>query len=202
MKSLVKEPEQTRRKILRAAFEEFYKNGFQAGSLNHIVDSAGATKGALFHHFKDKAELGYAVVSEVVRPYFKQHWMDPLANSIDPIADLKRVFGNRPSDAAGPVRLEQGCPLNNLALEMSPLDERFRQCIERVYVEWRECLEAALGRGVKSGKVRKDVSPRNVSAFIAAAHAGIMGMAKNAQSRELMRQANEELVCYLDGLKP
>src|SRR5206468_947271 len=38
----------TRRKILRAAFEEFYKNGFQGGSLNNIVDAAGVTKGALF----------------------------------------------------------------------------------------------------------------------------------------------------------
>src|SRR5207248_495841 len=128
-----KAPQDTRRKILRAAFQEFYKNGFQGGSLNHIVDVAGTTKGALFHHFKDKAELGYAVVTEVIRPNFKARWIDPLASSIDPIADLKSVLENREADRSGPVRLEQGCPLNNLALEMSPLDEGFRQCVEKVY---------------------------------------------------------------------
>ena len=56
-----RKPENTRRKILEAAFAEFYKNGFQGGSINHIVEEAGATKGALFHHFKGKNDLGYAV---------------------------------------------------------------------------------------------------------------------------------------------
>jgi AcrR family transcriptional regulator len=54
----------TRLKILQAAFDEFYKWGFQAASLNHIVESARATKGALFHHFKGKNKLGYALLDE------------------------------------------------------------------------------------------------------------------------------------------
>src|SRR6266566_3876469 len=47
-------PEDTRRRILKAAFGEFYRNGFQGGSLNRIVEGAGTTKGALFHHFEGK----------------------------------------------------------------------------------------------------------------------------------------------------
>src|SRR5213080_3862919 len=74
-------PENTRGKILQAAFDEFYKNGFQGGSLNRIVDEARTTKGALFHHFKGKKDLGYAVVREVIHPHFKQQWSDPLAHS-------------------------------------------------------------------------------------------------------------------------
>src|SRR6266508_2430271 len=88
----LRKPENTRRKILEAAFAEFYKNGFQGGSINHIVDEAGATKGALFHHFKGKNDLGYAVVEEVIRPLIKARWLDPLASSSDPIADLKRTL--------------------------------------------------------------------------------------------------------------
>ena len=56
-----KAPEATRRKILEAAFAEFYANGFQGGSLNHIVEVAGTTKGALFHHFDSKQQLGYTL---------------------------------------------------------------------------------------------------------------------------------------------
>jgi TetR/AcrR family transcriptional regulator, transcriptional repressor for nem operon len=40
----------TRDRILQAAFEEFYRNGFQGGSLNHIAEKSGATKRALFHY--------------------------------------------------------------------------------------------------------------------------------------------------------
>jgi len=200
--SAIKAPGDTRRKILHAAFEEFHKNGFQGGSLNHIVDVAGTTKGALFHHFESKSDLGYAVLEEVVQPYLKALWFDPLANSIDPITDLKRVLQHFAKECGQGGHLEKGCPLNNLAQEMSPLDENFRKRIEKVYTAWRESLETAFARGIKAGKVRKDISPRNVAAFIVAAQAGLIGTAKNSQSQELMKRAGEAFFDYLDSLKP
>src|SRR5204863_3757638 len=87
-----KAAEATRQKILLAAFAEFYKNGFQGGSLNHIVETAGTTKGALFHHFAGKQELGYAVVDEIIRPIAAHRWLDPMVDSTNPIAELKRAF--------------------------------------------------------------------------------------------------------------
>src|SRR5438046_3871933 len=158
-------PEATKQRILQAAFEEFYQNGFQGGSLNHIVDEAGTTKGALFHHFEGKNELGCAVVEEVIQPLIKARWLDPLANSIDPIADLKSTLRQFVKDEVENGRLVQGCPLNNLAQEMSPLDEGLRKRIEKVYVEWRECLVAALSRGIKWGRRRKAVAARNMEGF-------------------------------------
>ena len=191
-----------RGRILTAAFEEFYRNGFQGGSLNQIVAEAGATKGALFHHFGSKMVLGYAVVEEVIAPHMKARWLDPMVQSIDPVTDLKRTLARFMKDEVESGRLVQGCPLNNLAQEMSPLDEGFRRRIEEVYGAWRECLEAAFARGIKASKVRKDISPRNVAAFVVAAQAGIIGTAKNSQSEELMKQAGAAFFGYLDSLKP
>ncbi len=195
-------PENTRGKILQAAFDEFYKNGFQGGSLNRIVDEARTTKGALFHHFKGKKDLGVAVVREVIQPDFKQQWSDPLANSTDPITDLKRIFRQGAKRKIADGGLVHGCPLNNLAQEMSPLDEKFRQSLEKIYVAWRETVAAAFARGIKAGKVRKDVSPRKVAAFIVAAQAGMAGTAKNSQNEELLLQMSHALFDYLDSLKP
>src|SRR6266851_1826350 len=200
--TVTRTPENTRGKILEAAFDEFYKNGFQGGSLNRIVHRAGATKGALFHHFKGKKDLGYAIVREVIHPRFNQQWSDPLAHSTDPITDLKRIFrqGAKREIAGGGLVL--GCPLNNLAQEMSPLDEKFRQSLEKIYVAWRETVAAAFARGIKAGKVRKDVSPPKVAAFIVAAQAGMAGTAKNTQDEELLLQTSQALFDYLDSLKP
>src|SRR5579859_6426610 len=78
----VKAPEATRRKLLDAAFAEFYANGFQGGSLNHIVAAAGATKGALFHHFDSKQDLGYAVVDERIGPLLLERWLSVLEQSV------------------------------------------------------------------------------------------------------------------------
>ncbi len=197
-----KAPEETRSKILFAAFQEFHKNGFQGGSLNHIIDSADTTKGALFHHFAGKDQLGYAVLEEIIEPHLREQWFDPFAKSNDPIADIKRTVQHCTAKCRQSGVLEKGCPLNNLAQEMSPLDENFRKRIEKVYAAWRDCLETAFARGIKAGTVRKDVSPRNVAAFIVAAQTGIIGTSKNAQSEELMKRAGEAFFEYLDSLRP
>ena len=200
--TVTRDPENTRRKILKAAFDEFYRNGFHGSSINRIVGQAGTTKGALFHHFEDKNDLGYAVVEEVVFPEMKQRWLDPLADSVDPIAALKKTMRQfaREEDTNG--RLIQGCPLNNLAQEMAPLDEGFRRRLEKIYSAWREALEAAFARGIKAGTVRKGISPPRVAALVVAALEGIMGTAKNAQSEELLTKAGQGLFDYLDSLKP
>ena len=197
-----KAPEETRRRILSAAFEEFHRNGFQGGSLNRIIEEAGTTKGALFHHFEGKNDLGYAVVEEVIRPQIKATWLDPLADSIDPIADIKRVLREYAKDWQNSGDMVQGCPLNNLAQEMSPLDEEFRIRTNKIYIAWQEGLAAALARGIKAGSVRKNISPRSVAAFMVASLCGMIGAVKNSQSEEPLKLAGEAFYGYLDSLKP
>jgi AcrR family transcriptional regulator len=193
--------ETTRQRILRTAFEEFYRFGFQGGSLNRIVEQTGLTKGALFHHFAGKQELGYAVVDEVIWPLFKETMIDPLARSEDPIKDIKQLLLQM-AEQGGPCgSLVQGCPVNNLAQEMSPLDEEFRLRLEKIYAAWRLAFKTALANGIKAGTVRKDVAPVKVAAFLVAAIEGIIGTVKNAQDPKLLRQAGDTLLDYLDTLR-
>jgi len=198
-----KAPDATRRRILEAAFAEFYKNGFQGGSLNHIVKSAGTTKGALFHHFSGgKQELGYAVVEEIIGPLLEQRWLDAVKESNDPVSDLKKAFRHYVKTDIKSGSFLQGCPLNNVAQEMSPLDEGFRKRIDNLYATWRRSYAAALADGMKAGKVRKDIVPQNVAALVVAAQMGIWGTGKSSRSAELMTQAGEAVCGYLDSLRP
>jgi TetR/AcrR family transcriptional repressor of nem operon len=191
--------EETRNRILGVAFKEFYKNGFQGSSLNKIVEAAQTTKGALFHHFKSKQQLGYAVVQEVIRPELQRSWLNPLDQSLDPIQDLKKMLTEAMERDKERVCL--GCPLNNLAQEMSPLDETFRKLVESLYNEWRKSVANAFARGVKAGNVRDDANPQAVGAFLVASFAGVIGTVKNAQDSSLFKACGEGLFGYLDSLK-
>ncbi len=202
MTTATKAPEATRQKILAAAFAEFYKNGFQGGSLNHIVETAGTTKGALFHHFAGKQELGYAVMDEIIGPILQQRWLGSLVDSANPIADIKRAFRRFVKEDIASGHFVQGCPLNNLAQEMSPLDEGFRKRIDKLYATWRKRYAEAIAQGIRAGQVRKDVSPANVAALVVAGQMGIWGTGKSSRSEALMKQACEALCSYLDSLKP
>lgn len=193
----------TRDRILRAAFEEFYRNGFHGGSLNHIAEKSGATKGALFHYFKSKAELGYAIVEEVIQPSGNERWINPVKKTSDPVEAIKATFRrNIREDVTNIEMIEHGCPLNNLAQEMSPLDEGFRMRIERSYERWREAIADALERGKQRGQVKKSVGTKEVAALIVACQMGIWGTMRNTKDAELMIQSGEALCSYLDSLKP
>lgn len=190
----------TRDRILETAFHEFHRNGFQGGSINRIVADAGITKGALFHHFAGKNELGYAVVDEVIHPEVREKWIRPLEETNDPVRTLRQVLYR--SAETGVDDLCQGCPLNNLSQEMSPLDEGFRNRINAIYDAQRNAIKGAFERGIKAGLVRKTVNAERAAAFIVAALTGMVGTAKNAQCKKLMMAAGEGLIDYLDSLKP
>ncbi|MEN8175454.1 MAG: TetR/AcrR family transcriptional regulator [Pseudomonadota bacterium] len=192
--------EDTRQKLLQAAFEEIYRVGFQAASLHNILKNTGVTKGALYHYFPNKHALGYAVVDEIVHGYLRSEWLEPLAASDDPVETLKRVM----KDSAGRMTPEDvvlGCPLNNLSQEMSPVDEGFRARLENIYAEWRSALVDALERGVRAGTVSRAVEPQRASVVIVAALEGCIGQAKNAQSGDLLARCGAGLMDYLDTLK-
>jgi TetR/AcrR family transcriptional repressor of nem operon len=198
----VKAPEATRRKLLEAAFGEFYANGFQGGSLNHIVEAAGATKGALFHHFESKQALGYAVLDELIGPLLMTRWLDPVQDSTDPLTDIQRAFTRYIAEDVSSGNWLQGCPLNNLAQEMSPLDTGFHERINRLYALWRERYSVALQRGSAAGTIKAMANPDDVAAAIVAAQMGIWGSGKSSRNEQVMRRAADGLCAYLESLRP
>jgi AcrR family transcriptional regulator len=197
----VRDPEATRQKILEAAFLEFYVNGFQGGSLNRVVDAAGTTKGALFHHFDSKDELGYAVLDRVIGPLLLQRWVDPVRSTDDPVSAMQKAFRRYVGEDIDSGNWQYGCPLNNLAQEMSPLDAGFHQRINAQYATWRECYASALERGIQAGTVKPSVSPSAAAALIVSAQMGIWGSGKSSRDQSVMRQAAQGLCDYLETLR-
>ena len=102
-------PEQTRQRILEAAFEEVYRNGFRSASLQRILADTGLTKGALYHHFPNKDALGHAIIDEVLRQHLWARWVEPVLHDKDPISGLQSALKLSP-DIAGCWPSHQNSP--------------------------------------------------------------------------------------------
>ncbi|MGH3242044.1 MAG: TetR/AcrR family transcriptional regulator [Spirillospora sp.] len=63
---VVRDPEGARRALLASAVRLFEKNGYSATSVQSVVDGAGLTKGAFYHHFASKEDLLLAVHDEFI----------------------------------------------------------------------------------------------------------------------------------------
>jgi AcrR family transcriptional regulator len=192
-------PDLTRQTLLQAAFQEIYRSGFQAASLDNILSKAGVTKGALYHHFGSKQGLGYAVVDELIREHILDRWVRPLEKADNPIDGLLGVLRSKGPHPSFNQRL--GCPLNNLAQEMSPLDEGFRKRLESAFREWREGIAKALRRGQERGQVRSDVDPFESADFFLAALEGSVSLAKNARDENLFGNCKAGLARFLESLR-
>ena len=193
-------PEQTRQLLLEAAFNEIYQYGFQAASLSRILKNTGVTKGALYHHFSSKTELGYAVVDEIITTSIEDFWIKPLLNADDPIETFTQLM-YKAAEETGTEMLRLGCPLNNLAQEMSPIDDGFRERLERIYSSWREAIATALQVAQEQGQVRRDIDPEQTAIFVLAALEGCVGSAKAAQSMDMLYACGNGLIHYLNGLR-
>lgn len=73
---------QTRRTLLSESRQLFSARGYGAVGLSEIVEAAGVTKGALYHHFDSKAGLFRAVLEQVQREV-----ADEVVASADAVGD-------------------------------------------------------------------------------------------------------------------
>lgn len=105
MKKTKHEARQTRRQLLDAALEVFYREGVAHASLQQIAAEAGLTRGALYWHFRNKEDLFAALFED---------WF----------ADIESGLA-APPDAACPWQQLAGC-LNDI-LQRIENDRRHRQ---------------------------------------------------------------------------
>lgn len=195
-----RQPDLTRQRLIEAAFEEIHRSGFRSASLESILRDTNVTKGALYHHFRNKTELGYAVVEEVLRPWVVQRWQ-PMLDAHDPIDVALEILNKRLSETTD-ATIILGCPLNNLCQEMAGLDEGFQQRLNSIVSEWRDGIAEAMRRGQKNGTVRADADPIGCAAFVVGSIEGCMGMAKAAQDMDILTKGMGGLAQFLESLRP
>lgn len=190
----------TRARLLDVAFAEIYANGFQGLRVDALLEKAGLTKGAFYHHFPSKQALGLAVIDEVLAGMADLIWGDHLRQFDDPIEGIEASV----SFALGMLGercTTLGCPINNLAQEMSGIDEAFRARLDRLFRGIIDNISGALRRGQNRGIVRANVDTAAAATFILASVEGSIGLAKSARSADVLDTALREARRYLVTLR-
>jgi TetR/AcrR family transcriptional repressor of nem operon len=189
--------EQTRQKILSVAADEIHQHGFQATSLSTILNRCDISKGALYYHFTNKLELGYAVFEENFVPLFLDTWQPALSHD-DPIEGLCQFFTNMCNEM-NCSEVVCGCPLNNLCEEMANVDEGFRLRILSMQEKLNALIVTELER--IEGDLRPELKLTQVAYFIVATFHGSTSLSKSSRNKELFQQVIAELCLYIRSLK-
>ena len=83
----------TRERLINTAERLYALHGLDGVSLDRIRREAGEKNAsALQYHFGSKADLGYAVVEEMIRPYVEANWRPALADPANPCKNPDIAF--------------------------------------------------------------------------------------------------------------
>ena len=191
------EPE-TKERILRTAFQLFHEQGFHATGVATIVREAGINPGSLYHFFEGKDQLLLQVL-EFATQYLGSAVMDPVERQTsDPI---KRIFVLLDQYRTGMLRhgCRMGCPIGNLALEVSDGNAEARRLIHRNFESWASRVEGWL---VAAGnRLPADLDRHQLAHFILTVMEGGLMQARAANDLGVFDQSVNVLRQHLDLLQ-
>ncbi len=142
----VAEDVSTKGRLVEAARELFLLQGFEKTSVKEILNKAGVNSGSLYYFFPKKEDL----LVEVLEKYKTLLWpmvIDPVFQRVnDPIDRVFEIL-NGYRQMLEMTQFTHGCPIGNLALEMSERSDLVRQGIADNFEGWqlavRQCFEDA-----------------------------------------------------------
>jgi len=190
----------TRNILLNAGYNEIYLYGFQSASIDNIIKKTNVTKGAFYHHFPTKHALGYAIINEIIKKKITDDWIIPLEKSSNSIKTILDCF-RKNIDELKSNTIILGCPLNNLAQEMSPLDRGFRKHTNEVYELWIHAIAYGLDNSIINGEIRKNINTNNIAYTIVCLIEGIYSLAKNSQDTKYLEIGYSNLKKFIEGLR-
>lgn len=195
----LRDPDKTRSKILDVAAANFHEKGFQGTSLSDILQQAGISKGALYHHFTNKQELLYAVFDEVYERKFLSRWLHTL-NTQDPIEAIAQTVENI-SNEGSDEEMCLGCPVHNVAAELASSDENVRARVEGLYTKIQEIVAQGVELAIQRKLVAESTNGKQVALFFMCCFNGIPQMVKSCQDRDIFIQLTTALADYVRRLK-
>jgi len=190
---------EAREKILKAALSLMRERGFNAVSMDDVARSAGIKKANLFHYFPTKEELGLAVF-DFAAARVRDDVREQLSQGEDPIRQVSAMFAAL-QKSMGEGRCRGGCPIGNLAAELSDQYERIRKRIAACFQEWSGEVAASLERGRRDGYFRRDLKAGEAAEAILSLFEGATLMCKAKKDVKPLENARDMAVEYLRGYK-
>ena len=198
----VRDGRSTREAILEAASRLIHVHGYNHTALDDVLRESGVGKGNFYYHFKSKEELGYAILDQIIASFLERTlepcFSDPAGRALTQI----RCFFDRVLETQRERNCVGGCPLGNLALELSDVHEGFRARLTSVFSAWRERLTLVLRTAQRGGQVSGECRPEAVADFLVASLEGAILLTKLTKDIAVMEQCVAEMKRYLTLFEP
>ena len=182
--------------VLDAAVLCFWNRGYQATSIEDLVEKTGITAASLYNAFGDKRAIYEKALDHYVQ---------------GSVADrIRRCGALAPRDAIGAFfeeilkrslgdRERKGCMLVNAALDVAPHDPGFRKIVTEVLAEIEAFFLACVKAGQADGTIMRSLPAETLSRHLLGVLMGIRVLARVRPEQALLEGVVAPSLALLDG---
>jgi TetR/AcrR family transcriptional repressor of nem operon len=184
----------TRDRILDAAQALVLERGFAGTSLDDILTATKLTKGAFFHHFRSKAELGRMLLHRFAERDIAA--FDEMSRRAGALADdplqaaivFLKLFEDELRSLPGPY---PGCMLASYVYERAQFDAETQEFIAEVFRRWSAFFEDKFEQVMKTRRPKIPVTARDLAEMIVAILEGAFILSRAYDDAQLIIRQSE-----------
>lgn len=188
----------TRDRIVGTAMELFYVKGYNSTSISDILSRCQVHSGSLYHFFPGKQDVLVAVL-EFYRDGIRENLLDIAWAGVDD--PIEKIFALLNGYRTGLLESDflYGCPIGNLALEISEPDPRIRELLDINFKNWVHAVEQCLDEA--GDRIPRDTDRHALAEFILTTMEGAIMQARTARDIAVFDRNVSVLRAHLDMLQ-
>jgi AcrR family transcriptional regulator len=187
----------TRDRLIETARTLFLQNGYGNTGIAQILRVADVGSGSLYYFFPTKEDLLLAVLGK----YKELLWPMVIQPVFDRVRDpIERIFGilDGYRQMLTITEFDQGCPIGNLALELSNSHPAARKLLAENFTGWRDAIEGCVREA--ADRLPEATSAQSLALFVLTTMEGAVMLARTYRSMEPYNTAVTQLRDFIDRL--
>ena len=155
-----------RDEVLEKVVTLFHCKGYNATSMQDLVDVSGLNRSSIYNSFGSKKEL----YQESLRTYKQKancYVQKVLINTTEPLETIRKIFATSPEDRVN------GCFLGNCTTEMANQDQVIKGFLQNNLNAMQDLFEELVSKGQSTGAINQNKSAKEYAAYLFTALQGL-----------------------------
>ena len=182
--------------VLDKAMKAFWKHGYEATSLNDLLDHMQIQRASLYNAFSDK----HSLFLDTLYRYDRVHRRAEVARRLKMPSPRQAILGLF-QDAVKAVVKDQarnGCFLVNAALELAPHDRQVAKVVSQAFTHMeRQFFRKRIEQGLTLGEIAKSVVPAQAASAILSLYMGLFVLSRSRPEKRLLESIAKQVELLL-----
>jgi len=181
--------------VLDKAMRIFWNRGYEATSMQDLVDSTGINRGSLYSTYRDKHALFLAALRRYAETIHHRRLVD-LESTYGPREAIRQsflAFAQQMSEGGN-----GGCFLSNTALELAAHDPEAGRVVAQAQTQTEEWFARMIRKGKAVGEISRNVNPEETASALLASLIGLSVLTRSRPEATLLKNIVDDTIRRLE----